>query len=441
MNLLAPSASAFAAQLSLSCQSTPPRAPHSSKKTQKKTPTSSYRKSLSVSYTERDSARVSSTEKDSSPSKRRLELEFRSPSKRVAREENQAAQPHPPLPDVSPALPIKHPPFLLKCPTTPERFSGRFEKIEQDGPNVKMLLISPTSKRLNTVTYTEDASQVVGKGTFGTVYKAQGNTHDGKRCSFVIKKQPPKFTEEEAIRLRKFQGTHVIRFINNTDTDIIMPRAQGSLENFLPFINKMSDEDRAKSVGMIMQHAASSLTGIHDTGYTHGDVKPGNMLLLEDKLVISDLGSVQKAREIKNNRSGTLIYMAPEFFEEAKTPLHITTQSDMWSLGCTLFVLLFPHARLSPVLWSTQYKDSRQQREAGCLKSQEEIEASIEDLPIPPLLLPYRDILLKLLCINPEERLTLSGLNMELSKFALTGDEQKELIRKMVGNTSSSQEQ
>src|SRR6185295_14839765 len=86
--------------------------------------------------------------------------------------------------------------------------------------------------------------------------------------------------------------------------------------------------------------AIAGLAAIHEAGIVHRDVKPDNVLRMEDgRLVLSDFGL---ATDLPDSTMvsvfvGTPHYMAPEVREGDPA----TTRSDVWSLGVVLHEIFF----------------------------------------------------------------------------------------------------
>jgi serine/threonine protein kinase len=93
----------------------------------------------------------------------------------------------------------------------------------------------------------------------------------------------------------------------------------------------------------VVRQTAEALAALHRAGFVHGDVKPGNIHLVDDgtaKLI--DLGFAHRPGENARLVSdgfllGTVNYLAPEWC--AFSP-DAALESDLFSLGVTLFEML-----------------------------------------------------------------------------------------------------
>ncbi|WP_068139526.1 serine/threonine-protein kinase [Roseimaritima ulvae] len=98
--------------------------------------------------------------------------------------------------------------------------------------------------------------------------------------------------------------------------------------------------DQAASV--IMQ-AALGLDYAHRLGLVHRDVKPGNILVTpEGHAKVSDVGLAAWSMGLDDDPRagkivGTVDYISPE---QIRSPLHIGPESDIYSLGCTMYYAL-----------------------------------------------------------------------------------------------------
>lgn len=121
---------------------------------------------------------------------------------------------------------------------------------------------------------------------------------------------------------------------------LVMPYcSKGSVENL---VGKLTNE---KEIWLLMRQTASGLAYLHSCKppIIHQDIKPGNILIDDNgNYRISDFG-ISVKRDYSNDSylddkdSGTTDYMPPERCSDNLEP---RPESDIWSLGATLFELI-----------------------------------------------------------------------------------------------------
>ncbi|MEO3811867.1 serine/threonine-protein kinase [Sphaerisporangium sp. B11E5] len=109
--------------------------------------------------------------------------------------------------------------------------------------------------------------------------------------------------------------------------------AGGSLNQVVSEGGRLSPE----WVARIGAEVASALAAAHAAGIVHRDVKPANILLEGDRVVLTDFGIATLEGDATLTPTGVMIgtpaYMAPEQIDGKEA----TAASDMWSLGATLY--------------------------------------------------------------------------------------------------------
>ncbi|XP_017118960.1 probable serine/threonine-protein kinase mps1 [Drosophila elegans] len=107
----------------------------------------------------------------------------------------------------------------------------------------------------------------------------------------------------------------------------------------------------------ILYQMLQAVNYIHQHGVIHSDLKPANFLMVSGRLKLIDFGiasniSVDSTSIIKFSQAGTFNYISPEALTDTSTgnspmrganqpKIKISTKSDVWSLGCILYLLLY----------------------------------------------------------------------------------------------------
>jgi serine/threonine protein kinase len=124
---------------------------------------------------------------------------------------------------------------------------------------------------------------------------------------------------------------------------IVMDYVEG--ETLHHFIQGNREPVGVRKAVDIMLRLLAGLSLVHGKGIVHRDIKPGNVLLARatDGVVpkLCDFGIAktdsQKGLTVTGTQMGTLHYMAPEQFQDART---VDARADIYALGVTFFELL-----------------------------------------------------------------------------------------------------
>ena len=191
----------------------------------------------------------------------------------------------------------------------------------------------------------------VGHGGFGVVYRCTQPSLDRTVAVKVLTSDLDPDNVERFVREQRAMGKlsdhpHIVTIheVGTTATGrpfIVMPYyAKDSLEALIRRHGPL-DWSEAVSIGVKL---AGALQAAHDGGILHRDVKPGNILLSDyGEPQLTDFGIARIAGGFQTTTgviTGSPAYTAPEVLEGA-TP---TPQSDVYSLGATLFCAMTGHA-------------------------------------------------------------------------------------------------
>ena len=193
--------------------------------------------------------------------------------------------------------------------------------------------------------------QILGEGTFSTVYEAQNRITDIMRAMKIIKRQKHS-SEQEKIEitneiniLKTMDHPNIVKifeFYSNKDSySIIMEYCRGGqlvseIKSYGPF-----DE---KYTAYVMYQIFSAINYCHSMNIIHRDLKPENILIVSKNksnnypnIKIGDFGmsKVVEKNAVQNLVVGTIYYVAPEVIKKK-----YNEKCDIWSCGVIMYVLL-----------------------------------------------------------------------------------------------------
>ena len=207
-------------------------------------------------------------------------------------------------------------------------------------------------KKITNIKDHYNIQNVLGKGTFGEVYKAT-HVKAGFTCAVkCIDKEKLKSNEvyfelmmNELGVLQKTSHPHIMRIFELFEDDhtffIVSEFIKGG-ELFDRIVNlKKFDEQTA---AYVINQILLALNYIHSNKIMHRDLKPENILLESEKvdnlnIKLSDFGFAtyyQPNGEGESLQCGSPLYMAPEIIKNED----YTEKVDIWSTGVITYILL-----------------------------------------------------------------------------------------------------
>ncbi|KAI8915998.1 kinase-like domain-containing protein, partial [Gorgonomyces haynaldii] len=193
----------------------------------------------------------------------------------------------------------------------------------------------------------------LGDGSFGSVLKAQVK----ESGQFVaIKRMKKKYHSwAECLQLREVKA---LKKLNN-HKNIIRLREVLREDSILHFVFEYADgnlyqrtRDQGKRpfpVEQVKRYTCEMLEGLqymHKHGFFHRDMKPENLLLVNDTIKIADLGLARETRSLPpyTDYVSTRWYRAPEILLRSTS---YSSPIDMWAVG-TIMAELFNLEPLFP---------------------------------------------------------------------------------------------
>ncbi|SNS00898.1 serine/threonine-protein kinase [Actinacidiphila glaucinigra] len=191
----------------------------------------------------------------------------------------------------------------------------------------------------------------LGAGGMGLVYLARSAS--GRRVA--IKTVRAELAEDQLFRVRFAREVEAARAVSGFYTAAVVDADPRAAVPWLatafvpaPSLEEIVNESGplpVQAVRWLAAGVAEALQSIHGAGLVHRDMKPSNVLVVEDGPRVIDFGiasGVSNTRLTMTNVAvGTPAYMSPE---QAKDSRSVTGSSDVFSLGSTLVFAATGHA-------------------------------------------------------------------------------------------------
>eukprot|EP01130_Rhizamoeba_saxonica_P011772 TRINITY_DN4899_c0_g1_i1.p1 TRINITY_DN4899_c0_g1~~TRINITY_DN4899_c0_g1_i1.p1 ORF type:complete len:406 (+),score=104.90 TRINITY_DN4899_c0_g1_i1:43-1218(+) len=248
---------------------------------------------------------------------------------------------------------------------------------------------------------------ILGEGAFGDVFLAtQINTGEKFAIKQMLKSQMTRqntpFVMNERNALSKCNHPNIVSmYAAFRDPDFfyyVLSLAENG--ELLKFIRNTNGKGLSvDAVRFIAAEIIVALEHLHtEVGIIHRDLKPENILVGEDfHILITDFGTSKliDCEEGKIPRKGSFVgtaqYIPPELITDSLSCFSM----DLWSLGCVIYQMACARA---PFTGFNQFYTMK--------KVQEGIDAVSWPEPFPDVI---KDLVIKLLKFNPEERLGANG--------------------------------
>ena len=205
----------------------------------------------------------------------------------------------------------------------------------------------------------------IGHGGSSRVYRILGpdlKVYALKKIKLKrLDKQTVAQYENEISVLRSLQGNpHIIRLIGFSGDKqkkaihLVMEHGEIDLNHKLHELRKESLLDM-NFIRLIWQQMLRAVQTIHEARIVHGDLKPANFLFVNGALKLIDFGIAKIIANDTTNieregQVGTINFMSPEAIVGNNAPgtglkapkrMKVSRASDIWSLGCILYQMVY----------------------------------------------------------------------------------------------------
>lgn len=202
-------------------------------------------------------------------------------------------------------------------------------------------------------------NEIIGQGAFATVKKAIERS-SGKSYAVKVINRRKALSSGEAMAgvnrelsiLRQLDHPNIVHlksFYEDAENYYLVMEyvPGGDLMDFVAANGAISED----ATQVITRQILEGINYVHRLGISHRDLKPDNILIMQDDPIlikITDFGLAKLSDNVTFMKTfcGTLAYVAPEIIsgkQEREDRNNYSSLVDIWSLGCLVYVLLTSH--------------------------------------------------------------------------------------------------
>ena len=192
--------------------------------------------------------------------------------------------------------------------------------------------------------------ELLGSGTFGSVYRVTWTKDDGEKVVAAGKYFRPltdddaKEIEDEVKILSTIDHPNIIKYYGavrgKKDTILVTEYAErGSLQSYLKKKHEQKEKLSNTQALTWAHQAALALEHLHEKNLTHRDVKSSNIVITKDGMLkLCDFGFTREmfSTQETTRKRGTLVYKSPELLRDGC----ITSKVDVYAFGTVVWELL-----------------------------------------------------------------------------------------------------
>lgn len=204
---------------------------------------------------------------------------------------------------------------------------------------------------------------LIGKGGSSRVYRVMNNANE----IYAIKRVSLDRTDAETMSgymneialLKRLSGnSRIIRLVDSevkpgpggTKGHLMLVMECGEID-----FSRLLQDQQKEPLNMVWvayywQQMLQAVQVIHEEKIVHSDLKPANFVLVRGQLKLIDFGIANAIANDTTNiqrdhQIGTVNYMSPETIElpDGMRRLKVGRPSDVWSLGCILYQMVYGH--------------------------------------------------------------------------------------------------